>query len=199
MKHFGSPILTLALLMSAGTLAAEDGAGQKVETQLPTPVSTASNSTNSAVSSQLHALDQQEKTDLQSLNQQITGLKEKHQADTTPVQQELASFNTEFETAMNQLRTRYNETRNQDDDARAALMDRLKPGYLSLYNEKRSSLANVNSQEEQSNTSLRQQEDAELQSIRDKYDAQRKSLQQESAAQRQTINSQFDAAVRALK
>jgi hypothetical protein len=172
----------------AGTLrAAADGAGQKI------------NSDSSAVTSQLHALDQQEKTALQALSQQMTNLKEKHQADATPLQQQLVSFNTEFETAMYQLRARYNDTRSQDDDARAALMDRLKPGYLSLHNEKKSSLANVNGQEEQSIQSLRQQEDAELQSIREKYDAQRKSLQQESGALRQTINSQFDTAVKALK
>jgi hypothetical protein len=188
MKHFGGVIVSLVLFLGAGTLrAAADAAGQKI------------NSDSSAVTSQLHALDQQERTTLQDLSQQMANLKEKHQSDTAPPQQQLASFNTEFETAMNQLRAQYNDTRTQDDDARAALMDRLKPGYLALYNEKKSSLANVNSQEEQSIQSLRQQEDAELQSIREKYDAQRKSLQQESGAQRQAINAQFDTSVKALK
>jgi hypothetical protein len=196
MQHVGN--LILSLIVSIGVAAAQNGAGQKTA-PWATPVSSASNSATSAASSQLHALDLQEKTALQSLNQQITDLKERHQAETTPLQQQLASFNSAFDGEMKQLRAQYDDTRNQDDDARAALMDRIKPGYLALYNEKKASLASVNSQEDQSIQSLRQQEDAQLQSIREQYDAQRKSLQQQSAAQRQVIDSQFDTAVQGLK
>jgi hypothetical protein len=201
MKHFGNLIISLFLSIGVGTLAeaTAKAAGPDPEPQSATLATNVSTSGSSAVSSQLHALEQQEKTDLQSLTQQMTDLKERHQAETTPVQQQLASFNGEFESAMKQLRTQYEDTRNQDDEARAALMDRIKPGYLALYNEKKASLANVNSQEEQSIQSLRQQEDAELQSIREKYDSQRKNLQQESAAQRKAIDSQFDSAVKGLK
>jgi hypothetical protein len=185
MKH-SAPILFLAASTALGVIFAQKPAAQ--------PVAAAGN-----VSDSVRALDQQEKVALQSLSQQMADLKEKHQAETAPLQQQLASFNAAFEGAMKQLRDQYDDTRNRDGDERAALMDRIKPGYLALYNEKKASLANVNSQEEQSMQSLRQQEDAELQSVREKYDAQRKSLQQESSAQRQTINSQFEAAVKALK
>ena len=173
MKHFG--ILTVSLVLSVGV-----GAGQKIEPQL-------------------RALDQQEKTNLQSLNQQMADLKEKHLAETTPLQQQLASLNSAFDSAMKQLRDQYDATRNQDNQERATLMDRIKPGYLALYNDKQQSLANVNGQEEQSAQSLRQQEDAELASIREKYEAQIKGVRQEATAQRQTIDNQFDTAVKALK
>ena len=156
-------------------------------------------SANSAISSQIRALEQQGKIDLQSLNQQMADLKQKHQSETTPLQQQMASFNNAFDSAMKQLHSEYDDTRNRDNDERAALMDRIKPGYLALYNDKKASLASVNTREDEAGQSLRQQEEAELQSIREKYDAQRKSLQQESAAQRQAIDSQFDAAVKGLK
>ena len=100
---------------------------------------------------------------------------------------------------MKQLRIQYDDLRNQDNEELAGLMDRIKPGYLALYNGKKASLATVRSQEEQSIQRLRQQEEAELQTIREKYDAQRKSLQQDAAAKRQVIDGQFDAAVKLLK
>jgi hypothetical protein len=198
MKHFGSLMLSLVLSIGAGKLAdaAENGGGQKAE---PTPVSTASNSASSAVTSQLRALGDQEKVDLQNLNQQMADLKEGHQRDTAPLQQQLASFNDAFQSAMKQLHDQYEDTRNRDGDERAALMDRIKPGYLALYNEKKGSLASANSREDEASQGLRKQEDVELRSIREKYDAQRASLKQESAAQRQTINSQFEAAVQGLR
>ncbi len=179
LKHAGSLALSLVLSVGVGTLAyAAD---------------------NGAVSSQIHALEQQEKADLQNLIQQIADLKATHQGDTAPLQQRLDSLDGAFQSAMKQLHDQYNETRTRDDDQRAALMDRIKPGFLALYNQKKASLANVTSKEEQALQGLRQQEDAELQSIREKYDAERKSQQQESASQRQAINSQFDAAVKELK
>jgi len=41
---------------------------------------------------------------------------------------------------MKQLRQQYEDTRTQDEDHKAALMDQIKPGYLALYNEKKASL-----------------------------------------------------------
>jgi hypothetical protein len=177
MKH---RVLMLALVLSLGVGVLADSA-------------------STTVFSQVRALEQQEKTALQDLSRQMADLKDRHQAETSPLQQQLVSFNAAFEGAMKQLRDQYDGTRNRDDDERAALMDRIKPGYLALYGGKKQSLATVNSQEDQAAQSLRQQEDAELQGIRDKYDAQRKNLQQQSAAQRQSIESQFDAEVKALK
>jgi hypothetical protein len=176
-KHSGKLILSLVLSIGAGLGAYAA----------------------SAVSSQMHALEQQEKTDLQNLSQQIADLKDKHQQEIAPPQQQLDSINGTFQSAMKQLKDQYADTRSHDDDELAALMDRIKPGYLSFYNEKKSSLANVNSREDQSIQGLRQQEDNELQGIREKYAAQRKSLQQESTSQRQAINSKFETEVKGLK
>jgi hypothetical protein len=201
MKNFCSLMLSLVLSIWAGipAAAAEKGAGQKITPQSATPAINTSNSASSGAWSQMRALDQQEKLDLQNLSQQMADLKERNQRDTAPLQQQMGSLNAAFQSAMKQLRDQYDETRNRDDDERAALMDRIRPGYLSFYNQKKGSLASVNGREDDALQSLHQQEEVELQSIREKYDAQRKSLQQESAAQRQAINSQFDTEVKRLK
>lgn len=178
MKFLGKPIFRLALFIGVAILAV---------------------AAENAAMSQLHALDQQEKTDLQNLNQQMMDLKAKHQADTTPLEQQLASLNSAFDSGMKQFREQYDETRARDGEERAMIMDRIKPGYLALYNEKKMSLASVNSQEEQSVQGLRQQEDAELQSVRDRYNAEIKNSQQQASVQRQAIDGQFDAAVKGLK
>jgi hypothetical protein len=129
----------------------------------------------------------------------MADLKAAHQSETMPLQQQLASLNETFQNAMQQLHQQYDDTRGRDDDELASLMDRIKPGYLALYNQKKESVASVNSKEEEAVLSLRKQEDSELQSIREKYDAQRASLQQDSAAQRQAIKSQFQTAVKELQ
>jgi hypothetical protein len=178
MKSFGKPTFRLALFIGVAILAA---------------------AAENAAMLQLHALDQQEKTDLQNLNEQMEDLKAKHQTDTTQLQQQLASFNSAYDSTMKQLREQYDETRNRDGEERATIMDRIKPGYLALYNQRRASTAGVNGQEEQSVQSLRRQEDAELQSIRDRYNAEIKNSQQQATGQRQAIDSQFDAAVKGLK
>jgi hypothetical protein len=175
-KHFAYLMLSLFLATGVWTYAADN-----------------------AVTSQIHALEQQKKTDLQNLTQQVADLKARHQSETAPHQQQLDSLNSAFQTAMKQLHDQYDETRNHDDDELAALMDRIKPGYLALYNEKKQSLASAHGQEDQAIQGLRQQEDTELQSIREKYDAQLKSLRQDESAKRQAIVSQFDTAVKALK
>src|SRR5580700_1447665 len=60
MKQFGTLIVILAVSVGVGISA------------------------NSAISSQILALEQQEKLDLQSLNQQMADLKQKHQSETAP-------------------------------------------------------------------------------------------------------------------
>ena len=136
-------MLSIVLSIGVGTLAA-----QKTAPPAGTLANTASSSANSAIVSQVRALEQQEKTALQSLSQQMTELKGKHQSELAPLNQQLDSFNSQFESALKQLRQQYEDTRTQDEDQKAALMDEIKPGYLALYNEKKAPLAGVNSQEE---------------------------------------------------
>src|SRR5579862_4555373 len=105
-KNFGR-LLSLVFSLGVGVLAAQK---------------TASESAGSAAMSQARAVEQQEKSALQGLSQQMADLKERHQNETAPLQQQLASLNTAFEAAMKQLRDQYDDTRQHDDDERAALM-----------------------------------------------------------------------------
>jgi len=177
----------LILFIAAAPLAAQKTPGN------------ASSSANNAVMSQVRALDQKEKTDLQNLSRQMTDLRQMHQNDVAPLDQQLSSLNAGFQSAMKSLQDQYETTHHQFGEQRAMLLNLIKPGYLALYQQEQQSLANLKSEEDQAAQSLRQQEDSELQAVREKYDAQRKDQQQQYAAQRRSIDSQFEADVKASK
>jgi hypothetical protein len=67
-KHFGNLILGLIVFVGAANCAEP---------------------AVSAATSKMHALEQQKKADLQNLNQQMADLKEKHQSEIAPLQQQL--------------------------------------------------------------------------------------------------------------
>ncbi len=189
MKTFSSQtvISFIALAMAAGTPLHADPA--------PGAMPAKAASGHSALWSQVHALEGQEKSALQSLQQQMSDLRNKHQADSS----QCSSLGPTFQTAMQSLQAQYDSSRSGFEDQKANLMDQIKPGYLASYNQEKQTLAGTKTQEDQSIKGLHDQEESELQAVRQKYDAQRKTLQQQYSTQRQQIEAQFKSQTQGLK
>jgi hypothetical protein len=121
---------------------------------------------------QVHALDQERATLIESILQQVRDLQHQHAKDVA----RWTSIREEQKAKMKELQMNLHTTAISFDDRKASLMDRINPGSLEEYRQKKQKQLALRNKYEKTLNDLRQKEIFAVNSVHEKYRQERQHL-----------------------